>query len=387
MNADISVEHPFIRVPYECILQTFRVGKKTVEKEISSLYTQLNGLKTKKGISKDQLLNTLDGYLRKIEALKIKLNEYRDEELKLYAKLNKRLTHLKKVESSATAEKSNQINYHRIRLDRIIVDYLLRQGFYECATQLVDESNIEDFVDIDIFLTANKIVLSLEARSCTEALAWCATNKSKLTKNKSNLEFKLRIQEFLELVKQNMYQEAIGYAKKYFPIYSEEHLHEIQEAMLMLAIGKTSLDKAQTMMSDDRWNDLIELFKFENFQLYSFTAEPMMNIILQSGLAVMKTQLCEDTDMHLDECPICSTDEFQKIIEDLPYAHNQHSSLVCHISGEIMDEHNPPNMLPNGYAYSERALLEMAEKDDGNITCPQTGEVYKVKELRKVYIC
>eukprot|EP00357_Protocruzia_adherens_P036642 CAMPEP_0115021862 /NCGR_PEP_ID=MMETSP0216-20121206/31162_1 /TAXON_ID=223996 /ORGANISM="Protocruzia adherens, Strain Boccale" /LENGTH=283 /DNA_ID=CAMNT_0002394345 /DNA_START=33 /DNA_END=881 /DNA_ORIENTATION=+ len=283
MNADISVEHPFIRVPYECILQTFRVGKKTVEKEISSLYTQLNGLKTKKGISKDQLLNTLDGYLRKIEALKIKLNEYRDEELKLYAKLNKRLTHLKKVESSATAEKSNQINYHRIRLDRIIVDYLLRQGFYECATQLVDESNIEDFVDIDIFLTANKIVLSLEARSCTEALAWCATNKSKLTKNKSNLEFKLRIQEFLELVKQNMYQEAIGYAKKYFPIYSEEHLHEIQEAMLMLAIGKTSLDKAQTMMSDDRWNDLIELFKFENFQLYSFTAEPMMNIILQSG--------------------------------------------------------------------------------------------------------
>ena len=39
---------------------------------------------------------------------------------------------------------------------------------------------------------------------------------------------------------------------------------------------------------------------------------------------------------------------FIKLSENLPSTHKTISSLICRISGEVMDEHNPPLMLPNG---------------------------------------
>lgn len=39
-------------------------------------------------------------------------------------------------------------------------------------------------MDIDIFLDARKVVEALRNRDCSEALAWCAENKSKLKKSK-----------------------------------------------------------------------------------------------------------------------------------------------------------------------------------------------------------
>lgn len=36
-----------------------------------------------------------------------------------------------------------------------------------------------------------------------------------------------------------------------------------------------------------------------------------------------------------------------------------------------MDEHNPPMILPNGNAYSEKALKEMAERNGGKVLYSQ----------------
>lgn len=49
-------------------------------------------------------------------------------------------------------------------------------------------------------------------------------------------------------------------------------------------------------------------------------------------------------------------------------------------------------VLPNGNVYSRNAMLEMAAHSSntsnsvGRITCPQTGETYKLEELKKAYI-
>jgi macrophage erythroblast attacher len=51
-----------------------------------------------------------------------------------------------------------------------------------------------------------------------------------------------------------------------------------------------------------------------------------------------------------------------------------------------MDTENPPQVLPNGYVYSTKALKEMAEKNGGKITCPRTGLVCNYTELVKAYI-
>ncbi len=57
-----------------------------------------------------------------------------------------------------------------------------------------------------------------------------------------------------------------------------------------------------------------------------------------------------------------------------------------HHCRSVMDEHNPPMVLPNGRVYGEAALTEMSLRTGGRITCPATGFVCDVTELRRAYI-
>lgn len=47
---------------------------------------------------------------------------------------------------------------------------------------------------------------------------------------------------------------------------------------------------------------------------------------------------------------MCSR-SLNKLAQPLPMAHCANSRLVCKISGDVMNENNPPMMLPNGYVY------------------------------------
>jgi len=62
------------------------------------------------------------------------------------------------------------------------VDYLLRQGCYETAIKFSTNTNLTEFVDIDIFLAGKKVLDCFEKKSCKEAILWCNENKSKLKK-------------------------------------------------------------------------------------------------------------------------------------------------------------------------------------------------------------
>lgn len=59
----------------------------------------------------------------------------------------------------------------------------------------------QDICDAAVFLSARSVVKALESRNCTVALKWCADYRSKLRKIGSTLEFRLRIQEFVELAR------------------------------------------------------------------------------------------------------------------------------------------------------------------------------------------
>lgn len=58
----------------------------------------------------------------------------------------------------------------------------------------------------------------------------------------------------------------------------------------------------------------------------------------------------EDGSSKSPDCPVCSR-SLNKLAQPLPMAHCANSRLVCKISGDVMNENNPPMMLPNGYVY------------------------------------
>lgn len=87
----------------------------------------------------------------------------------------------------------------------------------------------------DIFLTSKEIEKSLANRETGKCLIWCHDNKHKLRKLKSNMEFNLRIQEFIEMIRSDRRIEAIKHARKHFPNFEDEHLATIQKVMALLA--------------------------------------------------------------------------------------------------------------------------------------------------------
>jgi macrophage erythroblast attacher len=172
------------------------------------------------------------------------------------------------------------------------------------------------------------------------------------------LEFNLRLQEYIELVRERKLLAAIQYSKKYLTPWSETHLKEIQQASGLLAFDPTTDCSAYKNLYDQiRWKNLVKELQLDVFALNSLTKEPMLSLTLQAGLTAMKTYSCNNPEDRNVNCPVCAADTFGALSKTLPFAHHVNSALVCRISGKIMDESNPPLVLPSGYVYSTLVIL------------------------------
>lgn len=52
------------------------------------------------------------------------------------------------------------------------------------------------------------------------------------------------------------------------------------------------------------------------------------------------------------DCPTCDMDCLGRLAQEVPWSHHVNSTIVCRISGKIMDEDNMPLCFPNGCVYS-----------------------------------
>ena len=56
------------------------------------------------------------------------------------------------------------------------------------------------------------------------------------------------------------------------------------------------------------------------------------------------------------DCPVCDS-WLGKLAEEVPFSHHVNSTIVCRLSGKIMDEDNAPMAFPNGYVYSREVRI------------------------------
>ncbi|ELW68012.1 Macrophage erythroblast attacher [Tupaia chinensis] len=112
----------------------------------------------------DSVVSLLDGVVE-VSVLKRKAAESiqeEDESAKLY---KRRIKHLKERGSDQPAAASM---WKRKRMDCMMVEHLLRCGYYNTVVKLTHQSGIEDLVNIEMFLTAKEVEESLERRKCKD---------------------------------------------------------------------------------------------------------------------------------------------------------------------------------------------------------------------------
>ncbi|XP_076936800.1 protein MAEA homolog [Bidens hawaiensis] len=376
LTESLKLEHQLLRVPFEHYKKTIRANHRVVEKEVSAV---ISGIPDSADISRDDAIQHLNSLVSRLQGLKRKLEDGSKAERLQAQRCRARLDHLE------SADSENMSEWNNTRLNRILVDYMLRMSYYDTATKLAETSNIQDLVDIDIFYEAKKVIDALHNKEVAPALAWCADNKSRLKKFKSKFEFQLRLQEFIELVRSENNMQAIIYARKYLSPWAATYMKEFQKVFVTLAYTSyTGLELYKVLFEPKQWDYLMDQFKQEFCRLYGMTLEPLLNIFLQAGLSALKTPLCYEDDCTKED-PL-SQESFRKLATPLPFSKQHHSKLVCYITKELMDTENPPLVLPNGYVYSTKALEEMASNNNGKITCPRTGEVYNYTEVTKAFI-
>ncbi|KAJ8618181.1 hypothetical protein MRB53_014367 [Persea americana] len=374
----LKLEHQFLRVPLEHLKKSMRANHRIVEKEMSAVISGVAEA-ADRDMSKEEAVQHLSCLVSRLQGLKRKSEEGSKTEHLQAQRCRARLDHLDGVDID------NQSEWNNMRVKRILVDYMLRLSYYDSAVKLAESSNIQDLVDIDVFLEAKKVIDALQNKEVAPALAWCAENKSRLKKSKSKFEFQLRLQEFIELVRADNNLRAITYARKYLATWGATHMKELQRVMATLAFkSNTECATYKVLFEAKQWDYLVEQFKQEFCRLYGMTLEPLLNIYLQAGLSALKTPFCYEEDCTKED-PL-SQEHFRKLASPLPFSKQHHSKLVCYISKELMDFDNPPLVLPNGYVYSTKALEEMAKKNDGKITCPRTGFICNFSELVKAFI-
>jgi hypothetical protein len=551
-----QLEYQMIRTPFESFEKVTRNAQKIVVKDMAAVVTTAKNLKTKMpakpvpsmlGAQKEIASKALQAIVGNLQGLKRKLEDSQKTSERHLQKCQIRVDHLEKLEEAHTQvqefkkkklrdnpdakllaeistmdEIENQLI--KSKLDRIFVDHLLREGYYLTAQNLVTEAKLQDLVDLDVFLAAKRVLEGLQQGDCSRGLAWCGENRSKLKRINSSLEFSLRLQEFIELLRVQKVTEAIVYAQKNFASWADVHMKEIQQAMTTIAFlpmiivdlqktnepsvttnnpnsnsaagssnaaantnvningtkstspprpavpssppsanptattsstssaassssrmdldedgvppsprralsatstsnantnangtsssngianGKEEKSKAEaadgdeeekkkeespwerymSLFSRSRWADLQQQFRSDHCALHGLTTHSLFNITLQTGLSALKTPYCDNPDQANPNCPVCCKNPpMCKLAAKLPVSQRAHSCIVCRITGQIMDERNPPLVLPNGYVYSKNALAEMASKNNGLITCPRSRQQFSLEQCRVAYI-
>lgn len=226
-------------MPYEVLNKKFRIAQKTLDRELCQFQNMTSelerGLESK---SAGEISRLLGGVVERLQVLKRKADESISDELSTAQACKRRLDHVRQAMVQAMP-KDLQVAYtnewKQTRLDRMIIEHFLRLGYYETAECLAVRKDIRDLTNLDIFQTTREVEEDLRQHRTTKCISWCNDNKSKLRKINSTIEFQLRVQEFIELIRGDRRLDAVKHARKYLAPFETDQLREIRQCMALLA--------------------------------------------------------------------------------------------------------------------------------------------------------
>ena len=180
-------DQPLLRLPHELTRKNFKTVQAHVEREKGAVTASLKStanacLARKEPDQTEKTLSSLDNMISRMQGLKRKMETLHEEEKALHQASRKRLQHLQDLYEIPSLADVKYDEWSRVRLNRLLVEYLVRQGFYDSAKALAKEKGVEDLVDLSVHARCHKIGLSLRNRSLDECLAWCTDHRIMMRK-------------------------------------------------------------------------------------------------------------------------------------------------------------------------------------------------------------
>ncbi|CEG35788.1 Uncharacterized conserved protein [Plasmopara halstedii] len=460
----MELGHPLVRVPFEGASKNFRLYHKQLTRELAQATAQIEALDNPQQpgqrIDIETAITKLAELEKKLQDLKQSAkNNAIEQEIDLQTCVT-RIRHLKELEDSKPVGDSFTLSQaNKLLNDRLIADFLLSQGYFESAKIIETTKGVDHLVDHKVHAECQAVLKDLQAHRTEHAITWCLQNGSRLRRLQSTLEFQLRMQDFIELVRARKLLNAVQHARTYLtPLAMQSDkqtlrdaaISEVQIAMATLAFEsphQCGIEAYEKVFATDRWVTLERMFRKTFNDVYGMHSPPTLCIALYTGLSTLNTRAChltrnadskvgahgkrqrrnrdsdgvvkdsgnesdelqlesvasEDKDKLADAtgskkrkyfqsqsvvpiCPACSEIGSQ-LCTGLPFAYHPHSRLVCRVTQSVMDERNPPLVLPNGRVYSKQGIELLTQSHaDGMIKCIDTQDEFSPDDVKPVYI-
>lgn len=377
---------------------------------------------------------------------------------------------------SAVPERGSLVPWTRARIDRMVADDLARRGRGRTARALREAVAAEEgegeeggrggldlLVDWDVYAEAEPAIAALISPSpspsattnendfdrAEPALEWCRKHAARLKKLRSPLPFRLRLQQFVELVLSGgggdgtgpsiSSAAALAHAKKHLApqaLGDRDRLSDLQRVMLLLVVlggggnrkrskdGSSSKDAldllgggpavrrryGDLLSGEAAWRSLARLMRSEVARVHEMASRSQLSLQVTAGLIALKpppgavffdppptrlpTSAATAAKEKKGSSPSSRDDPLSSLAlaslaASLPHARRLHSQLVCGLTGRKMDDANPPAALPCGATFSESGLRAIAG-EDGCVECPLHGGEREgrtpLAQLRRVFV-
>ena len=184
MTKTLYKDQPLLRLPHELARRNFKTVQKNVERENKDILASLKSTANASlsGQDPSQTLDNLDNMISRMQGLKRKMDTLANDEKTLHHYSKRRIQHLQELYEIPSLADVKYDEWSRVRLNRLLVDYLLRSGYGESAKALAREKSIEELVDLDLFVQCHRIEESLRQRNTQECLSWCVEHRPMMKK-------------------------------------------------------------------------------------------------------------------------------------------------------------------------------------------------------------
>lgn len=135
-------------------------------------------------------------------------------------------------------ERLDGVHLHRSDLNRLVMDYLVTEGFKEAADKFRLEAGVVPPVPLDSLDERIRIRDCLQEGRVLEAVALLNGLRPELLDNDRCLLFHLRQQHLIELIREGRTEEALAYAQDHLSECGEENpqvLSELERTLALLA--------------------------------------------------------------------------------------------------------------------------------------------------------
>lgn len=418
-----------LRVPYESMRKTFKSTQRHLERNIEQLRVGAQDLVNLtsnvptsvatnatpddsamdvdySGSEAAQALSQIDGMIGRVKGMKRKMSSLKSEHERNVSKARARIDFLSQLCDPTVQDVDSEKykDWSRTRLNMLLVDYCLRNGQPNTAMRLASARGIEKLVDIEELQQCNEIERSLRTdHVISKCQAWCSENRQFLKKIRSNLEFQIKFQQYIELVRDGKPAEAIQYYRQNLIKNAETKFDLMMRASGLLAFRSSEDNEPYNdLYSPQRWDELADMFVQTFQELHGLPHRSLFLHYLATGITALKTHSCEvPTAEEVQQqqlappslhqpfgrnhrvdltrgymCPVCSI-ELRNLAQPLPYALHHHSHLDA-----------DPVMLPNSRIYGKAKLDDYAKKagiPPNKIVDPVTREIFDDFSATKVF--